>query len=117
MPAKRIASALESELHHARGTVNGLESQIDENTAALERSAVDPGDVVFLAHSTTQATNALLEGDVALVGVIGMAGASRNLRRLRDHTRHLRLAAVGHPGRRDSAAIGRYAGDECCPGA
>ena len=56
---------------HARGVAHGV---VEVFRNVLERSAVDPGDVVFLAHSTTQATNALLEGDVALVGVIGMAG-------------------------------------------
>src|SRR5882672_11464266 len=56
---------------HARGVAAGV---VEVFRNVLERSAVDPGDVVFLAHSTTQATNALLEGDVALVGVIGMAG-------------------------------------------
>jgi N-methylhydantoinase A len=47
----------------AAGIVAGLEQLLREH-------AIDPAAVSFIAHSTTQATNALLEGDVARVGVV-----------------------------------------------
>src|SRR6266403_1899762 len=53
-----------------RGVAKGV---VDVFRNVLEQSGVDPTEVIFLAHSTTQATNALLEGDVASVGVIGMS--------------------------------------------
>src|SRR6266481_7631472 len=53
-----------------RGVARGV---VEVFRNVLEQSGVDPREVIFLAHSTTQATNALLEGDVASVGVIGMS--------------------------------------------
>src|ERR1700716_2890452 len=54
----------------SRGVAKGV---VEVFRTVLDQSGVDPKAVIFLAHSTTQATNALLEGDVANVGVIGMA--------------------------------------------
>jgi N-methylhydantoinase A/oxoprolinase/acetone carboxylase beta subunit len=58
---------------HPRGVAQGV---VEVFRQVLAQSGVAPEDVVFLAHSTTQATNALLEGDVAKVGVLGMSGQS-----------------------------------------
>lgn len=49
----------------ALGIINAIET-------VLTQLGIEPGQVIFIAHSTTQATNALLEGDVANVGVLGM---------------------------------------------
>lgn len=50
----------------ATGVVESFENCMREND-------IGPADVIFVAHSTTQATNAFIEGDVAPVGIIGVA--------------------------------------------
>src|SRR6185369_10390816 len=77
----------------ARGVAAGV---VEVFRNVLERSRVHPQDVVFLAHSTTQATNALLEGDVAGVGILGMASRVESvLARGQSNVKDIELA----PGR------------------
>lgn len=56
-----------------RGVAAGIMQVVSD---VLACGGIDPADVSFIAHGTTQATNALLEGDVAKVGVIGMGGGA-----------------------------------------
>ncbi|WP_367123484.1 hydantoinase/oxoprolinase family protein [Streptomyces phytohabitans] len=80
--------------HHADGVAHGIVDALDRLLTEVGRA---PEEVAFLAHGTTQATNALLEGDVATVGLVGIGtGPGATLTR--------RLAALGKlpltPGKR-----------------
>lgn len=46
----------------------------------MEKNQVKPEDVVFISHGTTQATNALLEGDVVKVGVVTIGKGLEGMR-------------------------------------
>jgi N-methylhydantoinase A len=58
----------------------------------LSTSGIASDDVAFIAHSTTQATNALLEGDVALVGVLGLLDGLAPLARIQMQFPRVELA-------------------------
>ncbi len=62
---EKILTTHDSGVGIAKGIVDIINKLLTQND-------IHAKDVVFIAHGTTQATNALLEGDVADVGIIGM---------------------------------------------
>ena len=77
----------------ARGVVEALERLLASPTLCRFQPRV-------VAHSTTQAVNALLEGDTAPVGIIGMARADDRLQLLVHTSRY----TPGDAGRRAPSA-------------
>lgn len=63
-----VKTTHDHELGVSAGVIEAFEKCLSENS-------ISPDEVIFIAHSTTQATNALLEGDVAVTGVIGMGNS------------------------------------------
>ena len=61
---------------------DGVASGIRESIERLLATGIDPAQIAFVAHSTTQATNALLEGDLARVGILGLTDGSGTLARM-----------------------------------
>ncbi len=64
---KQVKTTHDDKAGVAAGVVQSFKECMKEHN-------ISPEDVVFVAHSTTQATNAFIEGDVANVGVVGVAG-------------------------------------------
>lgn len=88
---KKVHTTHEAEEGVTRGVIDIL-------NLLLKEIQCDTEDVVFIAHGTTQATNALLEGDVADIGIIGM-GSGIGVAKIKTDT------DVGNVGLEDGKAI------------
>src|SRR5947208_3633251 len=73
--ARVVARAVLPTTHsHPDGVAAGIVEVVGNVAAALVDSG-GAGSIELVTHSTTQAVNALLEGDVVPVGIVGMATA------------------------------------------
>jgi N-methylhydantoinase A len=111
-PFEIVAEAVVPTTHSGVGGV--AEGVVRALSAILADPRLNKDEIAAVAHSTTQAVNALLEGDVATVGVVGI-GPQQEASRLRKLTDpgEIKLA----PGRSlhtvhawlDSPVVGREA--------
>jgi N-methylhydantoinase A/oxoprolinase/acetone carboxylase beta subunit len=106
-PLRLLAHAAVPTSHDAAGVADGV---VDALRNLLEELGEDRRRVALVAFSTTQAMNALLEGDVGRVGVLGI-GSQPDLRAARKRTRVGSVAlAPGHALETEHAFIDATAG-------
>lgn len=79
----KLIGALKIPTTHASddGVADGIVKVINK---IMEKYDIKPDDVIFIAHGTTQATNALLEGDVVKVGIVGMGEGMEGMKVKKD---------------------------------
>lgn len=63
--------------NHPQGVAAGI---VQVLTKIMEENNIFPEEVEFISHGTTQATNALLEGDVSKVGIIGLGKGAEGMK-------------------------------------
>jgi N-methylhydantoinase A len=80
---------------HPDGVAAGVAQAIEEVAARVSAAGIGP--IASVSHSTTQAVNALLEGDTAIVGILAL-GRRPDLGRVRRRTQVGAIALA--PGRR-----------------
>lgn len=87
-----IGTVKSSTTHTAKeGAAAGI---VDVLHRVMEQNNIKPEDVVFIAHGTTQATNALLESDVAKVGIVTLGSGLQGMKSKGDTTMgNIELAA------------------------
>ena len=85
-----IPTTHDHELGVSQGVIESFNKCLTENNISAD-------EVTFIAHSTTQATNALVEGDVAKVGIIGIAngGFVGLLSKIQGHIKDIELDDSG----------------------
>ncbi len=82
-------------VHTTHSSMDGVsEGIVNVLSSLIKRNNINPMEIELISHSTTQAVNALLEGDVAKVGIIGMGvGLEKSNIVKRTHIKNIPLSS------------------------